>query len=204
MTDDDHTNDDEDDDDACDERRLSDGYAYSSRYAHRRSSGQYRRDLRYNTYAHSYAHSYTPSSYATYSYTPSTLAELSPPTSYDSEATILNEEPFVGEKDKQSCSWTGVLRRRRKDKGKEKEKEEVTREEDEEEHYSPSTSPIPAAVSQSTPAPEARVLKQDEYVPTCGEVFQRHWQTLCLAFNLSVFRVQRRMKHRVHSLMSMH
>lgn len=195
MTDDDQ-NDDEEEDDACDERRFSDGYAYSSRYAHRRSSGQYRRDSRY-PYAHSYAHSYTPS-YATFSYTHSTLAEYSPPTSYDSEVTVLDEEPF-GEKEKQK--WSGKLMRRRKDKGKEKEKEEMTREEDEDEYTTLSVaSPIP------TPAlvPEPRVVKQDEYVPTCGEVFQRHWQTLCLSFNLSVFRAQRRMKHRVHSLMSTH
>ncbi|KXN91460.1 hypothetical protein AN958_00722 [Leucoagaricus sp. SymC.cos] len=187
MTEDDQTNDDEDDEDACDERRLSDGYAYSSRYAYRRSSGQYRRDTRYS-YPHSYAHSYTPS-YTTYSYTPSTLAECSPPTSYDSEATFLDEEPF-GEKEKQG--WTGVLRRKRKERGKEKEE---VREEDEPE-CTPS-SPVPSSVYPP-------VATKEEYVPTCGEVFQRHWQTLCLAFNLSVFRAQRRMKHRVHSLMSTH
>ncbi|KAF5358300.1 hypothetical protein D9756_001217 [Leucocoprinus leucothites] len=191
MTDDDNTNDDEDEDDACDERRLSDGYAYSSRYAHRRSSGQYRRESRYT-----YAHSYTPS-YTTYSYTPSTLVGLSPPTSYESEVTVLDEEPF-GEKDKQSCTWTGVLKRRRKDKGKEREKEEVTREDEYE--YTPST---PSSIPASTHMLE-HVATKEEYVPTCGEVFQRHWQTLCLAFNLSVFRAQRRMKHRVHSLMSTH
>lgn len=189
MTDDDNANDEDEEDDACDERRLSDGYAYSSRYAHRHSSGHYRRDNRY-PYAYAYASSYTPS-YTTYSYTPSTLAEYSPPTSYESEVTVLNEEDeFFGEKEKQG--WAGVLKRKRKDKGKEKEKEETRQDND----FECTSSPIVTA----TPT----VAKKEEYVPTCGEVFQRHWQTLCLAFNLSVFRAQRRIKHRVHSLVSTH
>lgn len=198
MTDDDHTNDDEDDD-ACDERRLSDGYAYSSRYAHRRSSGQYRRDNRYS-YAHSYAHSYTPSynpSYTTYSCSPSTLAESSSPMSYDFEATVLNEEPF-NEKEKQG--WSGVLRRKRKDKGKERELDQAHEDDEHVDSISPATS---SPTTAPAPVPDPVVTKE-EYVPTCGEVFQRHWQTFCLAFNLSIFRAQRRMKHRVHSLMCTH
>ncbi|KAF9447425.1 hypothetical protein P691DRAFT_776145 [Macrolepiota fuliginosa MF-IS2] len=199
ITDDDHTNDDDDDDDACDERRLSDGYAYSSRYAHRSSSGHYRRDNRYSySYAHPYPSSYTPS-YASYSYSPSTLAESSSPTSWDSEATVLSEESF---NEKEKHGWSGVLKRKRKDKGKERELDE-TREDDEH------VEPIPEATSSPTPefAPEPQldvVAHKEEYVPTCGDVFQRHWQTFCLAFNLSVFRAQRRMKHRVHSLLSTH
>ncbi len=186
MTEDDNTNDEDEDEDACDERRLSDGYAYSSRYAHRRSSGQYRRDNRY-----SYPHSYT-QTYTCYSHTPSTLAEYSSsPTSCDSEATVFSEEPF-GDKEKQG--WSGVLRRKRKDKGKEKEKEETRDEDEYPEQCTPTLIPL---APMSDP-----VVNKEEYVPTCNEIFQRHWQTLCLAFNLSVFRAQRRMKHRVHSLMS--
>ena len=110
-------------------------------------------------------------------YSPSALADYSPPTSYSSAATVLTQEPL------HEKSWASVLKRRRKEKG-----EQQTCDED------PVSSFLP-----TLPQP-----KQEEYVPTCGEVFQRRWQTLCLAFNLSVFRAQRRVKHRVHSFMASH
>lgn len=109
-------------------------------------------------------------------YSPSSLPDYSPPTSYSSAATVLNHDPLPEK------SWTGVLKRRRRDKC-----DQQTGDED------------PVSSFPTFPQP-----RQEEHVPTCGEVFQRRWQTLCLAFNLTIFRAQRRVKHRVHSFMASH
>jgi hypothetical protein len=187
MTDDDHR-DDDDDDDACDERRLSDGYAYSSMYAHRRSSGQYRRDSRYSYASPS---SYTPA-YSSFSRSPSSVVDYSPPSSYESRASSsLYEDDAENLNEKQG--WAAVLRLKRKDKARNKEMEDF--DEDDQMDVSPAREPALATISEA-------VVKKDEYVPTCGDIFQRQWQTLCLAFNLSVFRAQRRLKHHIIALMA--
>ncbi|XP_006457767.1 hypothetical protein AGABI2DRAFT_176372 [Agaricus bisporus var. bisporus H97] len=188
MAEDDHA-DEDDDEDACDERRLSDGYAYSSMYAHRRSSGQYRRD---NRYPYASPSSYTPA-YSSFSCSPSSVVDYSPPNSYESRASSpLYEDDSENLNEKQG--WAAVLRRRRKDKGRNKEMEDF--DEDNQADVSPPPRETTLATISET------VAKRDEYVPTCGDVFQRHWQTFCLAFNLSIFRAQRRLKHQIIALMA--
>jgi len=60
---------------------------------------------------------------------------------------------------------------------------------------------LPTAVEEED-APEA-VAKDDsdECVPTCTQTLKRQWQARSLAFRFGVFRAQRWMKQRVHSLL---
>ncbi|KAF8147583.1 hypothetical protein B0H34DRAFT_672677 [Crassisporium funariophilum] len=204
-------------DDECDELDEEDSFFLStstaahpqnhSRYASSRrssnNSGRRRpRESSFTTYATT--NIYTP----TY-YSPTTTASTLP-TSYESENTVFSHcSDLSDEKDAKKTK-----KRRRLSKG-DKEKEKMQQKEKEaldtsfrsSFEYSRDLPPTEEEEGGAVVEADADAEREessrgnDEYVPTCTEALQRQWQALSLRFRFGVFRAQRRMKRRVHSML---
>lgn len=127
------------------------------------------------------------------SYHYATYSDISPPTSYDSDDILSTSfssytSPFE-EKEKRSSR---LSTKRKRCSSKEELLDTPT----------PITRSLLPTTEEEEDAPEA-VEKDDsgEWVPTCTQSLQRQWQALSLAFQFGVFRAQRRMRQRVHSLL---
>jgi len=140
------------------------------------------------------------------------------PTSYEREGTLDDDkekEVVVGKKEEKKKRCKGLS------KG-EKEKEKIAADEEKRlasaartsfDHPLPSTVEEEDSASHSTTSRAAREEDEDkdedetimarhqEYVPTCSQSLRRSWQAFALRFRFGVFRAQRRMMRRVHSIM---
>ncbi|KAF9014221.1 hypothetical protein BDQ17DRAFT_1320845 [Cyathus striatus] len=61
----------------------------------------------------------------------------------------------------------------------------------------------PEEQEKNTLAPTAPAVSSagGDWTPTCGQSLRRQWQAFALRFRFGVFRAQRRVKRRVHSLL---
>jgi len=144
-----------------------------------------------NNFAASSSRTSSPPSY--YYATYSTYSDISPPTSYDSDDILSTSfssytSPFE-EKEKRPSR---LSTKRNRCSSKEELLDTPT----------PVNRSLLPTTEEEEDAPEA-VVKDDsgEWVPTCTQSLQRQWQALSLAFQFGVFRAQRRMRQRVHSLL---
>ncbi|KIM48559.1 hypothetical protein M413DRAFT_81251 [Hebeloma cylindrosporum] len=147
------------------------------------------------------------SSFSTATTTPTwyspTVTDSTLPTSYELSDT------FEDEKEKEAMKKEEKKKRRRLSKGdKEKAALKASDEEkraseavartsvdDDSAHHSNS------AIREDEDEDETIVARHQEYVPTCGQSLRRSWQAFALRFRFGLFRAQRRVTRRVHSLL---
>lgn len=132
-----------------------------------------------------------------------TVTDTTLPTSYELEDSFEdeNEKEAVGKKEEK--------KRRRLSKG-DKEKT-ASKASDEEKHTSThgvrtsldegSAQHSNGAIHEEEDEDEAILAHHQEYVPTCTQSLRRSWQAFALRFRFGVFRAQRRVTRRVHSLL---
>ena len=130
-----------------------------------------------------------------------TVTDSTLPTSYELGDTSEEEEKEpVGKKEEKK-------KRRRLSKG-DKEKMAL-KASDEEKHTSP-TGPRTSfdedfaqhsRDEEDEDEDEAILARHQDYVPTCSQSLRRSWQAFALRFRFGVFRAQRRVTRRVHSLL---
>ncbi|KIJ97098.1 hypothetical protein K443DRAFT_124166 [Laccaria amethystina LaAM-08-1] len=132
------------------------------------------------------------SSPPSYHYATYITYDISPPTSYGSDdilSTSLSSYTSLFEKKEKRPSRLSTKRKQCSSK------EELL------DTLTPITRSLLPTTEEEEDAPEAVVKDDsDEWVLTCTQSLQRQWQALSLAFQFGVFRAQRRMKQRVHSL----
>jgi hypothetical protein len=126
------------------------------------------------------------------------------PTSYELGHTFEEEkEESVGKKEEKK-------KRRRLSKG-DKEKMAL-KASDEEKHTSTTTGARTSLdegyaqhsngdTREEEDEDDTVLARHQEYVPTCGQSLRRSWQAFALRFRFGLFRAQRRMTRRVHSLL---
>lgn len=148
------------------------------------------------------------SSFSTANTTPTwyspTVTDSTLPTSYELGDTSEEEkEEAVKKKEEKK-------KRRRLSKG---DKEKVAlKASDEEKHTSTTTGARASldedfaehsngAIREDEEEDEMALARHQEYVPTCGQSLRRSWQAFALRFRFGLFRAQRRMTRRVHSLL---
>lgn len=110
----------------------------------------------------------------------------SPPSSFDSDDTILSEEDEYEVSSASGCGQADSNEKRcfmSKSKWSKKRVEE-TKEEHEQK-------------SEEIEEEEEEEQQQQEWTPTCSQSMRRQWQAISLAFSLGVFRAQKRVRRRV-------
>ena len=148
------------------------------------------------------------SSFSTANTTPTwyspTVTDNTLPTSYELGDTSEEEE-----KEKEAVKKGEKKKPRRLSKGdkenvplKASDEEKCTSttgartsfDEDSAEHFN-------GAIRDGEDEDEMALARHQEYVPTCGQSLRRSWQAFALRFRFGLFRAQRRMTRRVHSLL---
>jgi len=193
-----------------------------SRYsaARRSSHNSFRRRPRESSFS-TYTTTYS-SNYYSPAGTHSTL-----PTSYESDKTVLSRCSDIDEKDVKKTKKRRRLSKGDKEKEKEKEREgswggsgvaavvaaetyyrgsldrsrDLPPTEEEEAEDDQHARLGPSATSAKGASLRSKTRKEVEFVPSCTYSIRRQWQALSLRFRFGVFRAQRKVMRRVHSLL---
>ena len=171
---------------------------YSARRSSHNSGSRIPRQSSFSTYATTYS-----SNYYSPSFTVSTL-----PTSYESDKTVLSRCSDTDEKKKKTK--TRRLSKGDKERGKEREglwggsvpaAETYYRGSLDHSRDLPPTQEEVEDTRLGSPTTSTIIRSKElEYVPTCTQSLRRQWQALALRFRFSMFRAQRKVMRRVHTL----